>query len=559
MRAMNHSAPRENRPRPSAVRHVTVDARSDGQRLDNFLLREIGATSGQVPRSLIYRKLRKGEVRVNGKRAKPTTRLTSGDEVRIPPINIDGGQKRAAAQIPAGWLERVDEMILHEDDALLVVNKPAGLAVHGGTGIPFGLVDLVRARFPDAPMLELVHRIDRETSGIVLLARSLEALRELQRQFRPEGEAKKEYELMVHGRWPKRLTTVDTPLRKWQGEGAAHRVQVDDDGKPAVTHFHLLASDGRTSRLRARLETGRTHQIRVHAASVGHPLVGDQKYGDRQLDRTIDPKQRPALMLHAAQLTIRHPVSDITQRYAAPLPTNWPADPRSTKLYPTTMNTPTNLNRPRMIIFDWDGTLAQSTGRIVQAFERSIDDLGLPPLDEARIRGIIGLGLPEAIHALYPDADAETHAALADRYRYHYFTDESPLETYEGAAELLESLTGAGCWLAIATGKSRRGLDAALEKTGLGNYFLGSRTADETASKPAPVMLNSLLDEFGLMPQEAWMVGDTDFDILMAHNAGCSPIAITHGAHERDRLAQARPHAWVEQLAEIGALYRRYE
>lgn len=322
MRAMNHSA--DDKPaKRSAVRHVTVDARSDGQRLDNFLLRELGATSGQVPRSLIYRKLRKGEVRVNGKRAKPTTRLASGDEVRIPPIQTGGDTDRKQVRIPSGWLERVSHLILHEDDALLVVNKPAGLAVHGGTGIPFGLIDLLRAHFTDAPMLELVHRIDRETSGIVVLARSLDALRNLQAQFRPEGEAEKEYELVVHGRWPKRLTTIDQPLRKWQGEGAAHGVRIDTEGKPAVTHFQLLDSDGRTSRLRAKLETGRTHQIRVHAASTGHPLVGDEKYGDRQLDRALDPKQRPALMLHAARLRIRHPVSGIVQEYEAPLPTHW--------------------------------------------------------------------------------------------------------------------------------------------------------------------------------------------------------------------------------------------
>lgn len=216
----------------------------------------------------------------------------------------------------------------------------------------------------------------------------------------------------------------------------------------------------------------------------------------------------------------------------------------------------TELAQPRMIIFDWDGTLAQSTGRIVQAFIHAIADLGLPTLDEARIRGIIGLGLPEAIHSLYPDADMAAHLALADRYRFHYFNDDSPLETYAGAEALLAELNEAGCWLSIATGKSRRGLDAALEKTGLGHYFLGTRTADETASKPAPLMLHSLLDEFGLRPDEAWMIGDTDFDILMAHNAGCAPVAITHGAHDTDRLGAARPHAWVEELAEIGQLYR---
>lgn len=315
-----------NNPRPgsgSPVRHVTVDARSDGQRLDNFLLRELGATSGQVPRSLIYRKLRKGEVRVNGKRAKADARLVTGDTVRIPPVQGANRAERPAASIPAGWLQRVDSMVLHEDDVLLVVDKPAGLAVHGGTGIPFGLIDLLRAHYPDASMLELVHRIDRETSGIVLVAKDPAALRVLQAQFRPDGEAEKEYDLVVHGRWPKRLQTVDQPLRKIQGDGAAHQVRVDASGKPAVTHFRIVSANDRLSHLRAKLETGRTHQIRVHAASADHPLVGDEKYGDRQRDREIDAKSRPPLLLHAAQLSIRHPVSGVIQTFEAPIPDAW--------------------------------------------------------------------------------------------------------------------------------------------------------------------------------------------------------------------------------------------
>ena len=312
----------DNLPKATGVRRVTVDERSDGQRIDNFLLRELGATSGHVPRTLIYRKLRKGEVRINGKRAKPNTRLSIGDEVRIPPVQTTAGEHQAP-HIPEGWLKRAATLIIQEDDTLLVVNKPAGLAVHGGSQIPFGLIDLLRAHYPDEPMLELVHRIDRETSGLVLLARNLPALRELQSQFRPQGTASKRYELVVHGRWPARLATIDVPLLKLQGSGGDHRVVADPQGKQAVTHFSILNTTDQASLLQARLETGRTHQIRVHAAESGHPLVGDDKYGDRQRDRQLVPDHRPGLMLHAARLTIHHPVTGVIQHYRAPRPEHW--------------------------------------------------------------------------------------------------------------------------------------------------------------------------------------------------------------------------------------------
>ena len=215
----------------------------------------------------------------------------------------------------------------------------------------------------------------------------------------------------------------------------------------------------------------------------------------------------------------------------------------------------TTLNQPRLIVFDWDGTLAQSTDRIVTAFLNAIGDLPLPARQPEDIRGIIGLGLPEAIAALFPDTEDTLRRQLADAYRDHYFNDASRLEPYAGAEQLLQDLNAAGCWLAIATGKSRRGLNEALAQTGLGAYFLGTRTADETASKPAPLMLHSLFDEFGVMPQEAWMIGDTDFDLLMGHNAGCAPVAITHGAHDRSRLERARPAAWLSDLASLMPLY----
>ncbi|WP_372591978.1 RluA family pseudouridine synthase [Guyparkeria sp.] len=302
--------PPADRPR---VRLETVDERSDGQRLDNFLLRELGAQHDKQPRALIYRLIRKGQVRVNKKRAKPHSRLHPGDVVRIPPVRDLRGDPSAGstrATIPSGWLERVEGMIRHEDEAMLVIDKPAGLAAHAGSGYDFGLIELLRAARPNAGMLELAHRIDRETSGLIVVAKSREALLALQEAFRPEGEAKKSYLLVCHGHWPRDLRSVTAPLIKEQGEGRAHRVTVDSrNGKSARTDFEVLARNAREPRatlLRATLHTGRTHQIRVHCRHAGHPIVGDSKYGDRKRDRELGGK-RPGLMLHAHRLTLTHP------------------------------------------------------------------------------------------------------------------------------------------------------------------------------------------------------------------------------------------------------------
>lgn len=214
------------------------------------------------------------------------------------------------------------------------------------------------------------------------------------------------------------------------------------------------------------------------------------------------------------------------------------------------------LPAPQLIVFDWDGTLVQSTGHIVRCFERAMASENLPILPAEQIQGIIGLGLNEAARTLFPDLSDDKTASLAAAYRSHYFARTESIEPYPGAEEILSGLRDAGCWLAIATGKSNRGLQEALAETGLGHYFLSTRTAEQTVSKPAPLMLMQLLDEFGVTPDETWMIGDTDFDILMAHNAGCAPVAITHGAHDRARLAAARPHVMIEALDEILDLYQ---
>ncbi|MHB9021175.1 MAG: RluA family pseudouridine synthase [Halothiobacillus sp.] len=309
-----------------AVRRVIVDAHYAGQRVDNFLLRELGATHGEVPRSFIYRILRTGEVRVNSGRVKPTTRLVAGDEIRIPPIKLQVASVHGSPDaISPAWLARAPDLIVYEDDSILAVNKPAGLAVHGGSNIPFGLIELMRQYTELGERLELAHRIDRDTSGLVVLAKTRAALQSLQMQFRPEGHATKTYLAIVHGHWPKHLSRVDDPLQKWQGEGEAHRVEVDPNGKMAITHFSILAANQHASLLQARLETGRTHQIRVHAAHVGYPIVGDDKYGQRELDKRLLPQtaRRPPLLLHAYRLAIMHPQTNEPLSLSAPIPTTW--------------------------------------------------------------------------------------------------------------------------------------------------------------------------------------------------------------------------------------------
>ena len=309
-----------------AVRRVIVDAHYAGQRVDNFLLRELGATHGEVPRALIYRILRTGEVRVNSGRVKPTTRLAAGDEIRIPPIKLQNDTVREVSDlISPTWLQRAPDLIIFEDEAMLAVNKPAGLAVHGGSSIPFGLIELMRQHTGLGERLELAHRIDRDTSGILVLAKTRAALQSLQMQFRPEGHASKTYLAIVHGHWPKTLSRIDAPLQKWQGDGEAHRVVVDPEGKIAVTHFSILAANAHASLMQARLETGRTHQIRVHTAHAGFPIVGDDKYGQRELDKRLLPDRvrRPPMLLHAYRLAISHPLTNADLTLTAPVPSSW--------------------------------------------------------------------------------------------------------------------------------------------------------------------------------------------------------------------------------------------
>ena len=265
------------------VKLVRVAEDRDGQRLDNFLL---GQLKG-APRSLIYKLVRSGQVRINGKRAKPDSRLAGGDEVRIPPVKVDvPGEARPP---PKSMVERLAASIVYEDKALLALNKPAGIAAHGGSGVSFGVIEGLRALRPGEP-LELVHRLDRDTSGVLVIAKKRSALLELQALMR-EGEDEeapnKQYLTLLVGRMPQGTMTVDQPLLRTVMQGGSRLVRVDPRGKPSVSHFKLIERRGGHSFCEVRIETGRTHQIRVHAAHLGHPVAGDDKYGDREVNKRL--------------------------------------------------------------------------------------------------------------------------------------------------------------------------------------------------------------------------------------------------------------------------------
>lgn len=283
----------------TGVRLVRVPEDRDGQRLDNFLLLQLKG----APRSLVYKLVRSGQVRINGKRAKADSRLAGGDEVRIPPVKLnEPGEQRPP---PKGLLDRLAASILFEDKAILAVNKPSGLATHGGSGISHGLIESLRALRPGEP-LELVHRLDRDTSGVIIIAKKRSALLELQALMRggedDEGPGKMYLALLV-GRVPNGTLTVDAPLQKTVLQGGERSVRVDPSGKPSVSHFKVLERRGGHSFCEVRIETGRTHQIRVHAAHLGHPVAGDDKYGDDEANKRLAQQVGlKRLFLHAASI-----------------------------------------------------------------------------------------------------------------------------------------------------------------------------------------------------------------------------------------------------------------
>lgn len=295
------------------VRRLTIDDAHAGQRLDNFLL---GQLKG-VPKSHVYRIVRSGEVRVNRARAAPERRLDLGDVVRIPPVRVpDPG--RPAPVVPQTF------PVLLEDAALLAIDKPAGVAVHGGSGVDSGVVERLRAARPNAPMLELVHRIDRETSGVLLLAKKRSALTAMHAAMR-EGRVRKRYRLIVRGHWEGGARALRFPLHKFHTPEGERRVVVRDGGQVAGTRVRPIArlahpQLGPLSVLEADLETGRTHQIRVHLAHVGHPLAGDAKYGDFELNKSLDKAGHKRMFLHAFLVAFKHPADGREMVVESPLP-----------------------------------------------------------------------------------------------------------------------------------------------------------------------------------------------------------------------------------------------
>ena len=290
-----------------------IDSEGAGQRIDNYLLRELKG----VPRSHVYRLLRSGEVRVNSRRVDATRRLEEGDRVRIPPVRTaaPADRPRARAAFPDPGFR-----IVFEDDAMLVIDKPSGMAVHGGSGVSFGVIESLRASREGLRFLELAHRLDKETSGLLMLAKRRSALTALHAALR-EGRVRKEYLTLVKGRWTEGRRVVDVPLRKYlTGEGE-RRVSVDRaDGKSSRTIFEPERPAGPNTLLRATLETGRTHQIRVHAAHLGHPILGDDKYGDFELNKVLAKQGLKRMFLHAARIELDHPLTGERLVLEAPLP-----------------------------------------------------------------------------------------------------------------------------------------------------------------------------------------------------------------------------------------------
>jgi 23S rRNA pseudouridine955/2504/2580 synthase len=292
------------------VRQLQVGEQGNGQRLDNFLLRECSG----VPKTRLYKAIRRGEVRVNKGRARPATRLNAGDTVRLPPFSV---AERLRPVAPPGWQERLAQAIVHEDADLLVVDKPSGLAVHGGSGLQFGLIETLRAMRPEDRFLELVHRLDRETSGLLLIARRPAALRALHELLRREGGIRKHYLALVLGRWPRHLRSVEAPLRRSERASGERIVRVARDGKPSVTEFRVQRATPGVSLVEAYPLTGRTHQIRVHAQHAGHPVLGDEKYGNESAAARTGSLGLRRLFLHAAGLSFR--LGDRQYHLEAPL------------------------------------------------------------------------------------------------------------------------------------------------------------------------------------------------------------------------------------------------
>jgi len=295
------------------VAYVEITEDNSDQRLDNFLITRLKG----VPKSHIYRIVRKGEVRVNKGRVDVKYRLLAGDVVRIPPVRV--AERSEESYVPQGLQAALQQGILFEDEGFLIVNKPAGFAVHGGSGVSSGIIEGLRLIRPEAHFLELVHRLDKDTSGCLLIAKKRSALRKLHELFR-DDQVHKTYLALLSGQWARKKGVVTAPLLKNVSKGGERMVVISQSGKKAETLFKRLQLFRNATLVEASPKTGRTHQIRVHAASLGHPIVGDERYGMDEVNRIFKAKGYKRMFLHAETLKFQHPVTGVLMSISAPLP-----------------------------------------------------------------------------------------------------------------------------------------------------------------------------------------------------------------------------------------------
>lgn len=298
---------------PTKVVQVEITDENHDQRLDNFLITLLKG----VPKSRIYRIVRKGEVRVNKGRVEVNYRLVTGDIVRIPPVRI--AERSEDVFVPTNLKEALQHSILYEDDGFLIVNKPAGFAVHGGSGVSSGIIEGLRLLRPEAKFLELVHRLDKDTSGCLVIAKKRSALRAFHAIFR-DNQVKKTYLALLSGQWKKKKLVVNAPLLKNVAKGGERMVMVSSAGKEAETVFTRLTAFADATLVEAAPKTGRTHQIRVHALHLGHPIVGDERYGRDDINLTFRQKGYKRMFLHAKTLSFSHPITGEAMKINAPLP-----------------------------------------------------------------------------------------------------------------------------------------------------------------------------------------------------------------------------------------------
>lgn len=300
-------------PRPQ-VQLVTIDEDHLGQRIDNYLMTKLKG----VPKSMIYRIVRKGEVRVNKKRIKPEYKLQDGDIVRIPPVRVSDKSERPGPSAKLTKVSQLEDRIVFEDKSIIVLNKPSGIAVHGGSGVDFGVIEAMRALRPTQKFLELVHRLDKDTSGVLLIAKKRSALRHLHDQLRFK-KMQKDYQALVKGTWQARDKVIKAPLLKLTLKSGERIVRVNQEGKECETRFKILQRYQGATLVQASPVTGRTHQIRVHCQYAGHPIACDDKYSEQRFDDTMRVHGLNRLFLHAAQLRFTHPATEETMIVQAPL------------------------------------------------------------------------------------------------------------------------------------------------------------------------------------------------------------------------------------------------